>query len=248
MRKRKNIIFIIISSFWFVSLLFFAPVSAEESKTTGTQTISAGEMENEGIKFLTKFLPWEKDSAQIDVFYDGEEIILPAGRLDLIFKTPGTRLKAGRIPLTLQINVNDKFQKRIRLTSRVLVTQKVIKTLRPIRRGEKIQEEDVTEEIIETEKPWDNAVSRLEKAVGFQASRNLPKGRILTAKFLKEPALGTKGDKILILAEKGTMKITTPGILKEDGYEDSMVQVLNIETKKLIYGRLIDANTVKVSF
>ena len=106
----------------------------------------------------------------------------------------------------------------------------------------------VTEEIIETEKPWDNAVSRLEKAIGFQASRNLPKGRILTAKFLKEPALGTKGDKILILAQKGAMKITTPGILKEDGYEDSMVQVLNIETKKLIYGRLIDANTVKVSF
>ena len=44
------------------------------------------------------------------------------------------------------------------------------------------------------------------------------------------------------------MKITVPGILKEDGYEDSMVQVLNIESKKIIYGRLVDANTVKVSF
>ena len=44
------------------------------------------------------------------------------------------------------------------------------------------------------------------------------------------------------------MKITVPGILKEDGYEDSMVRVLNIESKKIIYGRLVDANTVKVSF
>ena len=60
MRKRKNIIFLIISSFWFLSLLFLAPVSAEESHATGTQTISAGEMENAGINFLTKFLPWEK--------------------------------------------------------------------------------------------------------------------------------------------------------------------------------------------
>ena len=109
MRKRKNIIFLIISSFWFLSLLFLAPVSAEESHATGTQTISAGEMENAGINFLTKFLPWEKDSAQIDVFYNGEEIILPAGRLDLIFKTPGTRLQAGRIPLTLQINVEGRI-------------------------------------------------------------------------------------------------------------------------------------------
>ena len=70
----------------------------------------------------------------------------------------------------------------------------------------------------------------------------------ITQKFLKKPALVNRGDKILILAEKGGMKITTPGILKEDGYEDGMVQVLNIESKKLIYGRLVDANTVKVSF
>ena len=71
---------------------------------------------------------------------------------------------------------------------------------------------------------------------------------LATQKFLKKPALVNRGDKILILAEKNGMKITTPGILKEDGYEDGMVQVLNIESKKLIYGRLVDANTVKVSF
>ena len=65
---------------------------------------------------------------------------------------------------------------------------------------------------------------------------------------MKKPALGSKGEKIMILAEKGGMKITTPGILKEDGYENAMVQVLNIESKKIIYGRLVDANTVKVSF
>ena len=44
------------------------------------------------------------------------------------------------------------------------------------------------------------------------------------------------------------MTITTPGILKEDGYEDAMVRVLNMESKKIIYGRLIDSNTVKVTF
>ena len=248
MNNRKNLYFLIISSFWLLSLLFFAPVSAEESLTSGTQTLSAGKLENSGIEFLEDFLPWEKDSVQIDVFYDGKEIILPFGRLDLIFKTPGTRLKAGRIPLTLQINVDGKFQKRIRLTSRVLVTQKVIKINRAIRRGEIINREDVSAETIETEKPWENVISKLEKAVGFQLERNLPKGRILTSRNLKAPALGVKGDKIQILAQKGGMKITTPGILKEDGYEDSMVQVLNMQTKKMVYGRLIDANTVRVSF
>ena len=60
--------------------------------------------------------------------------------------------------------------------------------------------------------------------------------------------MGTRGDKILITAQKGGMTITTPGILKEDGYENAMVRVLNIESKKIIYGRLVDSNTVKVRF
>jgi flagellar basal body P-ring formation protein FlgA len=248
MKNKKNIVFLILSSFWFLSLLFIAPVSAEVSHASGTQTLSAGKLENSGIEYLSNFLPWEKDSVQIDVFYDGKEIVLPSGRLDLIYKSPGTRLKAGRIPLTLQINVDGKFQKRVRLTSRVLVTQKVIKINRAFRRGEIILQEDVSTETIETEKPWENVISKIDKAVGFQVKRNLPNGRILTSRNIKAPALGVKGDKILILAQKGGMKITTPGILKEDGYEDSMVQVLNMQTKKMIYGRLIDANTVKVSF
>ena len=50
------------------------------------------------------------------------------------------------------------------------------------------------------------------------------------------------------MAKKGGMTITAPGILKEDGYKDAMVQVLNIESKKIIYGNLVDPNTVKVKF
>ena len=50
------------------------------------------------------------------------------------------------------------------------------------------------------------------------------------------------------MAEKGGMRITAPGILKEDGYENAMVRVLNIESKKVIYGWLVDSNTVKVKF
>jgi flagella basal body P-ring formation protein FlgA len=129
-----------------------------------------------------------------------------------------------------------------------LVSQEVVKTIRTIRKGEMISNDNIQLETIKTERPWKNAIRSIDQALGYAAGRNLPIGKILTQKFLKKPALVNRGDKILILAEKGGMKITTPGILKEDGYEDGMVQVLNIESKKLIYGRLVDANTVKVSF
>ena len=103
-------------------------------------------------------------------------------------------------------------------------------------------------ETVQTERPSQNAITNIDHALGYEAARNLSAGKILIPNFIKRPALGNRGDKILIMAQKGGMTITTPGILKEDGYENAMVRVLNIESKKIIYGRLVDSNTVKVRF
>ena len=44
------------------------------------------------------------------------------------------------------------------------------------------------------------------------------------------------------------MRITAPGAVREDGFKNSIVQVVNLETKKLVYAEVIDANTVEVKF
>ena len=150
--------------------------------------------------------------------------------------------------MILEIRINDKFQKRIRLNTKVLVTQKVIKTIRAVRRGEILSKDEIAMETIQTERPSKNAITKFDYALGYETVRNLSAGEILVSNFIKKPPLGKRGEKILIMAKKGGMTITAPGILKEDGYKDAMVQVLNIESKKIIYGNLIDSNTVKVKF
>jgi len=213
-----------------------------------SQVLTVEEIEKGAIDKLASVLPWDRESLEINVYYEGEDILLPPGKKELVYKTRGSNQKAGRIPLILQIKVNGNFKKSVRLNSRVLVSQEVVKTIRAVRKGEMISNDNIQLETIKTERPWKNAIQSIDHALGYAAGRNLPIGKILTPKFLKKPALANRGEKILILAEKGGMKITVPGILKEDGYEDGMVQVLNIESKKIIYGRLVDANTVKVSF
>jgi flagella basal body P-ring formation protein FlgA len=213
-----------------------------------SQVLTVEEIEKGAIDKLASVLPWDRESLEINVYYEGEDILLPPGKKELVYKTRGSIQKAGRIPLILQIKVNGNFKKSVRLNSRVLVSQEVVKTIRAVRKGEMISNDNIQLETIKTERPWKNAIQSIDHALGYAAGRNLPIGKILTPKFLKKPALANRGEKILILAEKGGMKITVPGILKEDGYEDGMVQVLNIESKKIIYGRLVDANTVKVNF
>ena len=117
-----------------------------------------------------------------------------------------------------------------------------------MRRGEILSKDEIRAETIKTERPSKNAITNMDYALGYEASRSLSIGQILVPNFIKRPALGNRGDKILITAQKGGMTITTPGILKEDGYEDAMVRVLNMDYKKIIYGRLVNSNTVKVNF
>ena len=213
-----------------------------------TQMLTADEIEKNAVDHLVKALPWDKESLEINIYYQGKDIPLPPGKKDLIFKIIGSSQRAGRIPMILEIRINDQFQKRIRLNTRVLVSQKVIKTIRAVRRGEILSNNEIRMETIQTERPSKNAITNIDYALGYEATRNLSVGKILTPTLIKRPALGNRGDKILIMAEKGGMTITTPGILKEDGYENAMVRVLNMESKKIIYGRLVDSNTVKVSF
>jgi len=217
-------------------------------KASETQILKADEIEKSAADHLVKTLPWDKESLEIKIYYQGKDITLPPGEKDLIYRIMGSSQRAGRIPMILEIRVNDQFQKRIRLSTKVLVSQKVIKTIRAVRRGEILSNDEIRVETVRTERPSQNAITNIDHALGYEAARNLSVGQILIPNFIKRPALGTRGDKILITAQKGGMTITTPGILKEDGYENAMVRVLNIESKKIIYGRLVDSNTVMVRF
>ena len=241
--KYKIKIFLILFIGVYLTLTCELIVNASE-----TQIIKTNEIENGAIDHLIKELPWNRKSLDINIYYKEKDIVLPAGKKELIYKIMNSSLTAGRIPMMLEIRIDDQFKKRIRINTKVLVSQKVIKTVRAVRRGKILSNDEIKVETIQTERPLKNAITNINSALGYETTRNISIGKVLTPDFIKRPALGNRGDKILIMAQKGGMTITTPGILKEDGYEDAMVKVLNMESKKIIYGRLVDSNTVKVKF
>ena len=236
-----------INSIIICSLLIFPTISNSGSYKE-KQTITVEEIKESATDFLLRTLPWEKEQLEIDIYYQGGKITIPSGEKLLVYKGRGGSRNVGRIPITLEIQVDGIFQKRIGINSRVMVSQEVVKTTRQIKKGEIFTTDNIHIETIKTERLLGNTIKNIKDALGYEAVNYLPNGRPLLRRSMKKPALGSKGNKIIILAQRGGMKITTPGILKEDGYKDAMVQVLNIESKKIIYGRLVDSNTVKVNF
>jgi len=213
-----------------------------------TLTIKGEVIESRAMEFVADHIPWDPDTTEITIVYRGKDIVVPAGIVDMNFDLPSRRVRMGRFPVMVRITVDNILQKRLRLTAHVTHYSPVVKTLRPLNRGEILTAKDVAVEIVPSNRIFRNAMTSLDDVVGNQAIRNMGMGRVVTSNSLSKPVLMNKGDQVTLVVESGPMKITAPGIVREKGFKDSLVQVLNIQTKKTVFGMVMDSKTVKVNF
>jgi flagella basal body P-ring formation protein FlgA len=213
-----------------------------------TNTIKGEALEARALEYVQANIPWDPDATEIEIDYSGPDIVVPKGEVELNFKLPVRRVRTGRIPVTVKITVNKKLAKILRLTAQVTHYSPVIKTRNRVNRGDILTEEDVVVEVIPSNRIVRNAMTQLDEVVGQQAIRNMSKGRVVTASSVHKPTLVKKGDQVTLVAEMGAMKITAPGIVRQKGFKDSLVKVLNIQTQKTVFGMVQDEKTVKVNF
>ena len=180
--------------------------------------------------------------------YKAKDLVLQEGDLLLDFNMRKNSRGIGRIPLTVTVKLNDKFIKRLRVDAKVGVYQDVVKTVNSIQRGDVVGVSDVIVERTRSERILKNVATQLDKVIGQAATKNIQVGKIIKFRDLKQVPTIKRGSRIMIVAKRGSMRITAPGAAREDGFKNSIVQVVNLETKKLIYAEVINANTVEVRF
>jgi flagella basal body P-ring formation protein FlgA len=246
MAKIKNRINVSKIFLGFVLIALLHPIAIASAGKTAT--IKAEVLEARALEFVQENIPWDPDATEIEIDYKGPDIIVPKGEVDIDFKLPVRRVRPGRIPVTVKIAVNKKLERKFRLTAQVTHYSPVIKTRNRVNRGDILTEENVAVEVMPSNRIVRNALTQLEDVVGLQAIRNMGKGRVVTTSSIHKPTLVNKGDQVTLIAEMGAMKITAPGIVRQKGFKDSLVKVLNIQTQKTVFGMVQDAKTVKVNF
>ena len=228
--------------------LFFLASSIVWAESESKQTITTQEIKDSAENYLVNHLDWDSDSMDIEVSYDGKDLILPAGNMTLDFGTLNNSRRVGRIPLIAQVRVDGKFVKRLRMNAKVAVFQDVVRIINSIQRNNIIGKSDAIVERVRTERLLKDIPTRLNKVIGQKATQNLQKGKIVKFRDFKRVPMVERGLRVVILATKGPVKITAPGAVREEGFKNSIVQVVNIETKKTIYAEVLSANTVEVKF
>lgn len=212
------------------------------------QLLEVADIEKVGLDFMYDNLQWDKDRLEVKVIYEGKRILIPQGNVTFDCKLPGRKRRVGRVHFLCLIKMEGDIKKRLRLYADVKVAYDVYRPIRSLKMGHVIQPGDVELTRLTSDQVLRNIVSNESDIVGHRLIRNLEEGETILAHMVQKIPLVKNGDRILIIAHKGSLRVTAPGVVRQNGFKNDTVRVENIHSRKIILGTVIDSRTVQINF
>jgi len=155
-------------------------------------------------------------------------------------------IKAGRTTIGVRCNAEKKWSI---FTSVIIKTYQMVVVLsQPIQRGEIITRQHLAIEKREVSTLRENFVTQLEQIENKQAMRQLSTGTILSLRYIVEPKLIKRGDKVVISTTKPDFSIRMSGIAMMDGTKEQLISVKNQNSGRLINATVIEPGLVSVNY
>jgi flagella basal body P-ring formation protein FlgA len=174
------------------------------------------------------------------------EQLLPAGRLMLRALPKGEI--AALVPMVVEISVDGVLQRQVPLTLRVDRSQLVVVATRPIRRLASLSADDLRLEKRLISGLPAGPLARIGDALGFVTSREIRGGEVLSTKLIQLPALVKRGEVVTLIVEGQGLSISALGQAKEEGQRGQMIRVMNLSSKKELYGRVEGERQVRILY
>jgi len=154
----------------------------------------------------------------------------------------------GDTSFALRIFVNGIFVREANVRVRIEVLRDFVVALTSITRDSIVQSSDVT-----VQKKWVrnipmNSVSSVDDVLGKSMVIGLRPNTMITRTMFKDIAPVRKGKMVQVIVDNGAMKMMMNGIAEEDGANDNLVRIRNINSNKIIYARVIGQGKVQVEF
>ncbi len=144
--------------------------------------------------------------------------------------------------------VEYKDGNRIVATANVRAFDWAVMTRRSFKKGYVLQKEDVYTALMESSRIPKDAIRVSDQIVGAVMNRSVMGNTPVLAAMVQESQQIKRGQRVMIVAESEGFSIFAKGELRENGRVGHDVKVVNLDSKKIIVGRLINENTVKVVF
>ncbi len=154
---------------------------------------------------------------------------------------------SGRFEVSFEIsNETNGTRTRLRFTGIAVETVEAAVLTRNVERNEVLKSSDVVSERRPKAEVGGDAAVR-NRVVGMQARRQLRAGQALRVADLAKPDLVQRDENVTLIYESTGLYLTMRGKALESGAEGDTVNVLNLQSKRNVYGVVIARGQVAIS-
>lgn len=169
---------------------------------------------------------------------------LPSGNLscDVIPSHPGI-LSSSRFSLIFK--VDDRVVKNISIRGKLEARATVITAAKPIKRGTILYPEHIRETVLDISNLKDPGFSA-DDFLGKIIKRTLKTGTPIGLSMVESLPVVYRGEKVKIVIQSGPMLLTATGLAHSDGKLNDLIRVQNLNSSKVVFGRVTGPGVVEV--
>ncbi|MGD8562212.1 MAG: flagellar basal body P-ring formation chaperone FlgA [Desulfarculaceae bacterium] len=190
--------------------------------------------------------PQAKDADIHDVSAS-RDLVVPAGRMQTRVNFVTGRL-SGRVPANVEVLVEGRKMAQTRVTGRVDIYGMVVVASRALPRRHVIQPDDI--EVVRTKLSEINGdiASDPEDLVGLRTRTPLAANDPLILTRLERAPLIRRGEVVTMICTGKGLRVTAKGRAEQTGFKGGRIRLVNLASKRQVYGTVLDSGTVRVQF
>jgi flagella basal body P-ring formation protein FlgA len=139
-------------------------------------------------------------------------------------------------------------KKSIRATAFIKAFERVIMSRGAYRKGYVLRQQDMYSTLMESVRMPKSAVREEDRIIGKSLARSIVSNVPITEDMVLETPLVKRGHKVVLFVEASGFSIKTMGETRQDASVGDYVKAVNLNSKRVVTGLLVDENTVRVEF
>lgn len=212
------------------------------------QTVTAERIREAVRDFFRRRIAPRIGRARLRKVNAGDKVTVPSGLLALHVIPLRPQRLIGNVPLAVEVYVDGRLQKKAFAAVVVESIVDAVVARHMLKRSRLITEADVMLKPLDRSRLPRNFVSDLQEVLGKRTKRRIPAGTVLRPDLVDLPCLIRRRDVVTIIARANGLEISTLGEARQRGRLGDRIRVVNLDSKKNVYGRVMDKNTVAVDF
>jgi flagellar basal body P-ring formation protein FlgA len=215
--------------------------------TRKTRTIKASDLERQVRRAIRKAMPHADSDVAKLVIPRLSDVNMPVGTTVQVDFAPGEDFR-GAVTANLRFEAHGEVVRTRRVSARLDAFARAWGVRKVARRGRVLSAGDLVPLRLPESKVPNDAIQDPGDVEGARVRRPIKPGEAIRAAYVKVPPLIRRGDRVRMIAVRGSIRITAMGEALGAAARGQNVRVRNLDSKRVVSGRVTAPNTIEMEF